>query len=537
MSLAVACAGDYYERERRDPLAFFKFANRELERATRHLATEEIYVHSGNMGGKTTWGSAVAVALLRRQPELSGVTLPPMPRKVVGLLIVPSYKQSMGSSIQMVRQMIGGHESKETLLMGNYVQAFHVRQRGCTSDSPQDWSTLYVIPHDGEPPKGVRADFVWADEPPRIKLWQEAVMRARARSVFISYITATPLNRLDSADGAGWEPLLERFKDCLGNPVDGRLRIQTSIYDNTALSESDILRAERAVQGDPFASARLRGEHIDASGSCAFDVNILDRWMNATSEPERISFVIQAEKDTKNGKVAVPLSCELEVWSHVDPQDLYLLVLDPARGINDGKHDPDGAHVWSMRKRALVGRINQYLGGWGLGSAAVEVAKTYNQAAICVARGGGYGESVLSAIRQAGYSNLTSTVKDASIAQGGGQLGFTETHESRGRAIGALQQALTTGDAVIPSAAVISCLKNCIIDPHGKILAGPRGHDEDMICAGIALSIIQTRGKWLSPVQEVVRESGMRDALKKTFGRDILRPKHSTLLQDDQRWD
>jgi hypothetical protein len=537
MSLAVAAAQHSYDREREDPLEKFTFANRAFEYVTRQLGLNEAYVHSGNMAGKTTWGASVAVSLLRRLQTLCGTPLPQMPRQVVGLLIVPSYKQSMGSSIQMVRQMIGNHPHTETLLMGNYVQAFHVKQRGCLSDNPQDWSVLYVIPHDGEPPKGVRADFVWADEPPRMKLWREAVMRARARSVFVSYITATPLNRLDSADGAGWEPLLARFKDCLGDPKDGRIRIQTSIYDNTALDEADLLRAERAVEGDPFAQARLRGEHVDAAGSCPFDVNILDRWMDACSEPERLSFTVQKESDSPSGKRLDHVSCELEVWEHVDPSDLYLLVLDPARGINDGKHDPDGGHLWSMRKRALVGRINQFLGGWGLGSAAVEVAKTYNNASICVARGGGFGESVFSAIRQSGYSNLTSIIRSESIGQSGNALGFTETHESRGRAIEALRQALTTGDAVIPSEDVISCLKNCIIDSKGKILAGPRGHDEDMICAGIALSIIQTRGQWLPKVVQPAHESGMRTALKGAFGRDVLSPKYNSHLQDAQHWD
>ena len=95
-------------------------------------------------------------------------------------------------------------------------------------------------------------------------------------------------------------------------------------------------------------------------------------------------------------------------------------------------------------------------------------------------------------------------------------------------AIGALEQALQTGDVDIPSAEVLRSIMDCVVDAKGKILAGPRGHDEDMILAGWALAVCQTLANSLQPPRVREQDTSMgqfREALKREFGRDVLAPR------------
>lgn len=486
---------ELHER-RTDPLAFWKarsWAQRALIRCWKEVpGLDEVYWHAGNSGGKTDGCSALALALLQRRTHLDGIPLPEMPVQVYGVLLVHSYKQAVLSSVKSLREKLGAWPHHEVPASDDCPSVIYVRQMDNASDDRATWSRLFIYPRDGEVPDGLRLAFAWPDEPPDEKMWRELRFRATSGQRFIRFIGATPKEK------RFWRWLLEDYEKSCGKHAgteanwrgtvrNARLRIQSSIYDNKALLPSDIARAERDAADDPEGDARLYGEHVDASGSKAWAPALLARWKARCVDPEVETLHIQREKDTGTGKSLVPVACQLQVWEAPDFLDSYYLVCDPAKGIKDDAHDPDGLQVWSIRKNKLVARVNEYLGGYGLGMAAAIIAKRYRNALVDVEMNGGYGEAVLTGLRVSEYWNMNrQQYFDRSTSQWASRLGFNNDETFRGKMVGAVDRALKTDSCIILSADVIDALIGCIKDENGKILADTKNHDEDLILAGAA---------------------------------------------------
>lgn len=482
-----------YQARRADPLTYWKpksWVQRALLSCWREFPDlDELYWHASNSGGKTDGCASLALALLQRRTHLDGIPLPKMPEQVFGVLLVHSYKQAVLSSIRALREKLGKWPHHEVPASDDCPGVIYVRQIGNESEDRSTWSRLFIYPRDGEVPDGLRLAFAWADEPPDQEMWRELRFRATSGQRFIRFIGATPkLKKF-------WGWLLSDYEKQCGKiegredtwhetVSNGRLRLQSSIYDNKALTPTDIARAERDAENDPEKEARLYGKHVDATGSNPWSYAVLARWRARCVDPKVEWLVIQAERDAGAGKILSEIACELQVWDDYDFLDSYYIPLDPAKGINK---DPDGLHVWSIRKNKLVARLNASIGGFGLGMAAAMLGKRYGNALVDPAVTGGYGESVLTGLRVADYWNINrQEFFDRETKEWASRLGYNEDQAFAAKIRGAIDRAILTDSCEIPSADVISCLTHCQFDENGKIVGEYKYPDEDLVLAGAA---------------------------------------------------
>jgi hypothetical protein len=532
-ALAPLAALSAQQDRKNEPLAYYECASWQAEWIYEHIGECEIYLHAANKFGKSTLAAALAVAWCEGKKELGGVTIPTVEGPVTGAIGTPSFKLGEGSIIGALRALLGNWPNHEERTAGSASVIYIKHRSNRDSDDYRKWSKLYIFPYEGPEPEAVRLDFWIADEPPPTR-WISAIRnRGKRGRKLHGLITATPI------DSREWEPIKKQYPDQHMVIVNGRVRIQAPVYDNRFLNAQDIHEAEQSNIGDPWAKARLLGEHVNAEGSNPFDPNTLQRWLDACRDPDqRIELVVNAERDKPSGRVTIPVSCTFDIWGEVDPHDVYIVLVDPARGINDGKHDPDGLHVWSRRKRAQVGRVSHYLGGWGLGLAAVEAGKAFNNAKIYVLRGGGYGESVFSAIRTSGYRHLGELPASGKRRETFTQLGVVENAQARAEAMTAVQDAMVQGSCTINSADTVKCLMRCIVDETGKIVGKPGDHDEDLVLTGYALRICASPAGAPAVVREdrpLTSAQNFDRAFERTNGRPR-RPRAPIGPSDNGRW-
>jgi hypothetical protein len=503
-----------------DELKDFRFSSAAARRVAQAIADgKEVYWSAGNGSGKSTLLAALALAIARGWPELDGVKLPRFSQPTLGLLIVPSLGQASGSSIAALRRMLGRHPHREGPVSGtrDLVGRIWVKPDGWLNDDYETWSAIVLIPHGGEVPEGYRADFWAADEPPEERVIRAARFRFKPGRPFLGFIFATPLEEL------GWRWLMrdDEFGKCLNKERNGKLRIQSSVYECLRstenplghLSPSDIERAEKKALGDPQGAARLSGQHVFAGAGCPFPREGIELWASRCTDGELKRYVIQTEQDSPTGRRRVEVAVSVESWAPPDEREEYLVVVDPSGGIEG--QDPGALEVWARRRRALVALYDGYLQPWGLGSLAAAVAREYRNALVDV-EAGGWGSGVLSSLREAGYHRLSREIfveKPGTIEQ---TLGWKTTASSRPKMIAALQRAIAKDDAAIWSRKVVQTLSECIMDASGKILAGPGGHDEHLILAARALHVMDTRP--IEPYNEPRRDIAFRQALARMNG-------------------
>lgn len=518
--VALAHALALNEQQRReDPLRYFKCMSWAQERYIVELfAGREVYAHAGNSGGKTAVGIWCDLAPCRGIEEVRGyyldcgkcgaqsdprdkhekcvrcggelrerrLKIPRFEPPVTWGLGGPTYKLMAVSSLPMIRALLGSWPYQE-IRQGNRntVVTFVIKHERSTGTEPDEtWSQLFVFPYDGERPEAARLDGFHCDEPPPPDFLNAFRTRKKATRRLYRGITATPLKRLE------WEPILSQFPAELLKVEGGKVRMQWSVYDNTALTPEDLRQIEENMGGmsPEERRARLMGDHTDmGSGSCPFDAGTLDEMEAGCREPKREALRVERETDTSSGRRLQVVSFDLETWFDFEPGDVYFMTADTGKGIKDGKHDPDCFHVWSRRKKALCARVNEYLGGYGLGQAMALVGRRYGYCEADPAVTGGYGESVLSGLRQAGYQHIAHNQRHDRPGRWMQRLGFHESPTSNAEWFGAMESALKTRGVTILSRDVVRCLKDLIKDETGKILGGPGYHDEDWVCAGRAV--------------------------------------------------
>lgn len=476
------------ESRRKDPLRYFEFASWAQERMVREAANGEVLICGANQSGKTRGGAAFGVALARGESELAGVPMPAIQTPNIGWIVVPGYKQAQHSVVKAYRTMIGAWphivHRQNKFIVGFYIKP----NRPGVSDNPtnpeNEWSTILLMPDEGVEPTGGRIDWVHGDEPPSEAMWREIRWRGQSGLPFYRFITMTPKRRIH------WQWIKDDFEGSLGKWHNNRLELRVPIYDNRFLTPKDIENAEREAAAEGvMGAARLRGEYVDDSGDCPFDRGKLEAWMAATVPGKEVRFTVVRMSDAQK----TLFQCLCEEWEPPDPTDVYLGTLDVGKGIDDGKHDPDCLQIWSRRKRKLVFRFNGYLGGYGLGRLAGQVGRRYGRAEIDPAVTGGYGEAVLTGLADEKYTNLardTTRVRPGAMS---GSVGYDETRKMKNAWRGAVERALLVGDVTIPSREVVQCFMDLVVDANGRIMAGPRAHDEDWSCAGRAIERLSNR--------------------------------------------
>lgn len=464
-------------RMKSDPLKRFKCSSQGQRDLIRFCGDAEVYAHAAVRSGKTTGGAALSIALLRGLPELDGIALPRIRRPAVGALIVPSYKQAAGSSIQTYRELIGDHPHKIAYVSTglDYVGAIYIKPDGAWSNLARNWSKLYVFTHDGELPEGLTLDLAHGDEPPPERMWRAIRFRKRAGYPFIRFITGTPMERFKT-NGAGWEWLMRdnEFKHCLGKTQRRRRRIQWGLKDNTALSDKDIKELYESAVEDPHERAKLDGEHVDATGRPPWPLQRLDQWLKVCVDPIQV--------------VSIPIedfgTVEVEIWEHVKERAIYYSPADLSSGTVSREHDPLGFHV--VRDRKLVARCITQIPPYILGRLHAKVGKYYNEMLLDPENNSGWIKTYLQGVLDEGY-NLANVSKERfEDKEKGGwseRYGFNTNETSRKEFVGAIQRAIKQNDCTILSREVLGAIRACTLDGSDKVQwAEHRG--EDVIISG-----------------------------------------------------
>ena len=517
----------FVDKHRRDPLLGFRFRSEAQRQLFRHAHHAECYWRSGNSGGKTAGGAALGICLARGIEMLDGEPVPKLGVPNTGWVMTQSYKQQVDASQKAYLSWLGKWPHDVSYVAGKgkgYIETIYVSTSLCkheTGKSCETCSRIVFHCEESESSVGGRIDWAHADEPPAETVWREVRARRQAGKPFVRFITATPL------DASRWGWLQDDFsgalvyasrhvtgsREMVGSPLNGRAEIRSSIYDNAALSSDDVQAFLVDFKGDPFLNARVRGDYVDASGSCPFDVTVLDRWQSRCKDGKMDRVIVQTQIDRPDGRVVVPVQVEGETWWPAEPNEKYLLIADPSSGIKARGHDPAGLAVFARRQPRLVARYNGFLAPHGLGNLASILAQRYNRALVDVDMGGGYGGPFLTGLGRYGNINHdTDPDKPGFVNQ---RLGFRITAANRGELIGAIQQALTEDSIIVLSNDVLFTLKNIVLAqrPGGgsRYQARAGRHDEDMTLLGRALYLLYTR-----PLK--LKQRGLGDRIRKELG-------------------
>ena len=168
----------------------------------------------------------------------------------------------------------------------------------------------------------------------------------------------------------------------------------------------------------------------------------------------------------------------------------------------------------------MVARYNGYADAYQLGVLASQLGLKYNRALLDPETSGGWGVAVVQSLQQVGYGNIVRQPRELMPGKWGEALGFVTSEQTRPGMISAIQDFLRSvrdgrPTALMPSADVLRCWQDTILNEKGKPVAAPGLHDEDLILAGQALKKL-TRRK-VAPVVETPQRKPqtLADLLKK----------------------
>ena len=488
-----------------DPLADFEFKNDKLKLLVVHSGEAEVYAHGANLSAKTTTGAYFAVALARGEEELGGVPIPQFQQPSAGALILQTYKAGGLASLAKLREAIGAWPSFEapTNRALDEVGIIYIKPKKSRATRYEKWSRIYLFPHGGAIPAGIRLDWVWADEPPPERMWREMRWRWQADKQFVAYITATPLERV-KADGSGWGWLMNEKE--FGSIPDGeireaKLRIESSIYDNKALTRADLLRAERAAASDEHGDARLWGHHVDTAGHSPFKgpAYAVLREMKARCipAPETDTVRIDAEEDTPEGRKIIVARVKVGVWHPPEPGELYYVIGDPALGVEDDTHDKSALIVLSRRHPRVCAWYTGFLDAYGLGSLMAFYGERYSNAWVWPLVTGGYGGPTLTAINayrsEAFPSGYHYVGRDRDVTRPESsriRLGMVETSYAKGEMVSALKHGLLRRLFECQSLEVVQQLMDVIVDERDRVIRGEGRRREALVCLGYGLGMV-----------------------------------------------
>lgn len=507
---ALAVAMEKYEAES-DPLSGFEWANEKQRELYRAVSQGIEGSHcAANQAAKTYGGAAYLVAFSQQRESLDGVMIPALGRAITGRVLVLSYDQQIESSQAAIMHWIGRwpHEPVWMDRGRGIMSAIKIRTISGR------WSIIHFTSQansNAESIRGQREDCCWPDEPPHEDFLRESRKNARFR-----WITWTPLARHD------WEPLDKDFALAQGHIHNGRLEIITSVYENKFLPRWRIRELELAYENDPFKDARLYG--------LKQDIEDLSPWGNKGHARLQVlstqcvsGKIVEAQVSTRGGDVRF---CRLEQWFPWEMGEQYVLMADPSRGIEG--EDPSGFLIVSRMEPRLVLRTNDYYDAYELGLLAAHCGESYGMAWCDFDSTGGYGEAFSLGLAQYrsnkcrhGYPRISKETYSVAPGKTDSRLGLNINAGSRADIISAVRSWLSKPDSCkVWSREVIRCLLDVRVKKGTTKIEAPDGfHDEDMICFGRLLQLIESL-----PMQREQHPapSGPRQAFQRSFGRDVL---------------
>ena len=564
--IAAISARAAREMRNADPLKFRRMNSVTQREACRYIARGiETYWTCGKAGGKTEGLAHVFVAMCRGLTRLDGRLMvrrgpdwvrafdrrqPGAPQdenaedwiELPGLVngepwrhwvIVNSYDQARHSSVRAYLRVLGNWPHVIGYLDGarsGRVKTIRVKPDGWASDDPATWSEIMFVSQEGmteddvKRVQGARIDSCHGDEAPMRRLWQEIRARQDAgRKIYLG-IGYTP------QVFAEWEWLLlseEGFANCYGTPRNGRVRLQSSVEDNRAMSLVDLRDRLRKARGDLEFEARWNGEHVDVSAMCPFPHRPMDRLLSGCQGGRLDRYVLREPSDDR--PEIEYAEAVFERWFNPVIGHAYVLIGDPSRGIDDGKHDPCELQLWDWTEPMLVGRFGarDRTGGFldedAMALLADAIGREYNSALIDAEVTGGYGLQFFATLRRLQYPNLAHDDRTVSPGVVRKEYGWVATQAANGEIVNAIIRGLSEGSFGLWSADVLRQWKDVRMGKDGStpgVKRGARHHRESMICAGRALHLIQTR---VPPVHiERANDADFYRDLRRDFGRPVL---------------
>ena len=482
-----------------DPLARMGFVPKQLEYVRAAAGVTESALRAASKLGKSTVAACFVVATARGMTELCGVPLPRLRRSPspVWWAMTRSYKQQTEGTQAAVRLALGNWPHRiawQDRGEGTWA-AVWIKPDVWFSDDHESWAKLTFVSqqnsrNDADNAKGARLDGVWFDEPGYPAVVAELRKAGRPGWPFRMLHTFTPLRRDE------WEAIR---RDVEAPALEIR-EVTASIYDairgrvpNGFLSEAEVAELEAKYSTDEHRDARLFGRYCDVTGSTPWSpraLETLNRWLESC-EPGRLQrFRIHGEKDGAEGRGLVTETAEVEIAWEPEAGEDYLLVADPAEGIDDGTHDPLALLVVAVRQPRVVAWYTGYVSAHGLGNLAGQLARQYNGALVDPETTGGWGGPFLTGLRSSRYHRVGQEQRPTAPGKFRTDLGFRTTDQTRPLYFSALHQAMLEDSIVVTSRAIVAQLMGIEIDRHGKPTARYGEHDEFAICLGRALSRI-----------------------------------------------
>lgn len=486
-----------------NPQDYFGCTSIEQRRFLSELGRGEIYLHSGNLFGKTTIGARAGIALAQCRVTLDGIELPAMPSPNVGIVLSLDFKQQR-LSVQPAYLAALGSWPHKAEWNGATLVSLRVKPIGCKSDNHRDWSLiLFLSQENRRAGVGARGHWVHADEPPREDIWREVRKMGKPGAVFVAFITATALKR------SQWYWLRDDYPlEYEGRWHNGYLRLRGPTFNpddpddmsvgNSALSPFERRKLLQKYQSDPNRIARITGIEADTANASPFKLlfDELRRWADACESGELTEWKVSREVITAAGKRIVTETVEVESWEDYDAACVYRVIADPSLGIDDEDHDPGMAQVVNMTRGDQVARYRGYLGEYGLGVLCAALSKAYGGARVDPAVTGGYGSALLSGLRASGCSSVVShTTPGKAGAVDRTHIGFTENADSRAMFAAALREALQASQQGgawlrLRCKADVMELMDLTMDAKGRTVHSAGMHDEAFVTLGRAATLL-----------------------------------------------
>lgn len=479
----------------------------------------------------------------RRQPGAPQDESEPYPIALPGLrngepwrqwVLVQSYDQAKDSSMRAYKKLVGRHPHDISYLYKGVIKRLRIKPDGWESDDPESWSEVTFISQEGmteedvQRVQGARIHGVHCDEMPLQSIFFELLNRAEANVPLLVGISATPEYKPE------WEwaygSPTSYFQDCYGTPKAGRVRIQSSVEDNRALSLKDLHGRYNRNHGGSLFKARWDGEHVDVSGACPFPTKPMQRMLEQCQAGRLETIELRGDPKSElepDYRDILPAKAVIERWLLPERGHYYLITSDPSRGIDDGDHDPCELEVWDWTEPACVCRFGMRNGSGGfldedsLAILADKLGREYNNALIDGEVNGGFGVQFFLTLRKLRYPNLSHDDKTVSPGVISTQYGWNANATTNGEIVNALLTGLAEDRFLCWSADMVRQWMDVREAADGRtptVSRKARHHREAMICAGRALHWI------LSKNPKRIREPNAPTEFDAVLNRDMGRP-------------
>lgn len=181
---------------------------------------------------------------------------------------------------------------------------------------------------------------------------------------------------------------------------------------------------------------------------------------------------------------------KITVWEPPEPDEDYLIVLDPSEGSAD---DPQAAVVLKRSSLEQVAAWHGYVDRMDLGDQMFMLGHLYGEALIAVEMSGGWGHSPLVVLRKRGYTRLYREVVEGKKRRKRGiRYGWYTTETSRPLALDALGEAIRGGEYQSADPGFWAECMTFVYAETGKPQAEVGCHDDRVMAAAVGVRLWQT---------------------------------------------